>query len=489
MRTRVLLLVLAVGCQDPARPPTPVERTSIVEAPAPAAAPAATPAAATPLRPYAVRFARPCTEWASRHVAATDRHVFACDGAIYDRATGALIEVRRESLYPRGRVGAYTLWESLESWAVLRDDALVDGARVTLPHSVMMLTAAPDGRRAMATTAAGLATLDVVTRTATRLDAPECANASAAAITREGEVRCIVADEQETRLVEVGRPEPLAALGRVRDVAWDAARDRIFVVRAGRAGFLGSDGRELALRDTIDGLSVLDLSPGGDVLVTHAEGTAIWRLDGSDIHVETVYGRHVDNGAFAGDDIVLSHPAGALVWLHRGEPRERHLQPPDAPRGFVSMARAVDGDSATFRGESLIGRGPNDVAAFERRGTLIVVQHSDAIELARFADDASWARMVAERYLDRGAQRWAKHWRDESGRVVRGHTFIGGCERVHLDVLIRERGDVLERWIVNSDNGRRLDPILGAIPADAREIPEATSDRYEGDPSIGSVGG
>ena len=93
--------------------------------------------------------------------------------------------------------------------------------------------------------------------------------------------------------------------------------------------------------------------------------------------------------------------------------------------------------------------------------------------------------MVAARFVEPGEQRWAKHWRSDEGRVLRAHWYIGGCMREHVDVLVRERGDVLERWVVQSADGEGLDPILGPIPAAARDARLLGGDAYRGDPSIG----
>jgi hypothetical protein len=92
-----------------------------------------------------------------------------------------------------------------------------------------------------------------------------------------------------------------------------------------------------------------------------------------------------------------------------------------------------------------------------------------------------------ERYLDPGEQRWARFYRDGSGlRVVRGHVYIGGCERTHTSVMVREREDGIEIWTAHSGSPR-APRALPPIPSDARRVPGVVGDSYEGDPSIGAV--
>jgi hypothetical protein len=161
-----------------------------------------------------------------------------------------------------------------------------------------------------------------------------------------------------------------------------------------------------------------------------------------------------------------------------------------APAGFEPLAPDVDGDTRSFEGDgAVIGRDLADVAAFssESQGYAhIVVSRSDAAELARFADDDErWAHMVAARYVDRGDDRWARWWRDDEGtRTLRGHTYIGGCERTHIDYLVVERGPTLELWTTYTARGD-VDGVYGALPSRAREVAEQRAPAYPGDPSIG----
>lgn len=69
--------------------------------------------------------------------------------------------------------------------------------------------------------------------------------------------------------------------------------------------------------------------------------------------------------------------------------------------------------------------------------------------------------------------------------MVRGHTYIGGCERAHIDVLVRETEGGLEIWTAISGRRGAFETALGRIPRDARPVRAAENDRYEGDPSIG----
>ncbi len=261
-------------------------------------------------------------------------------------------------------------------------------------------------------------------------------------------------------------------------------------IAEGEARWLDGDGRVLATRSAPGHPFVLDTSGDGARLVSGDEGTELWRLEDGAIRTETVHPRRADDGVFAGPHIVLSLPPRTAVWLHRGEPGSlAELPPPEAPERFDRLEPDVDGDMPSFEGNgSIFGRDSVDVAAFDRRGsrfTMITVSRSDAGELARFEDDAAWARMAAARYVEPGARRWARRWRDEAGhRVVRGHSYIGGCERVHIDVRVVERDGVLERWMIYTADGE-VDDVVGPIPEDAVEIVEARSDDYPGDPSIG----
>lgn len=70
---------------------------------------------------------------------------------------------------------------------------------------------------------------------------------------------------------------------------------------------------------------------------------------------------------------------------------------------------------------------------------------------------------------------------------MRGHTWIGGCERTHVDVAVIEREDRLELWIAYTGERAEIDRILPAVPPGARRIDDGARDGYAGDPSIGRI--
>ena len=93
------------------------------------------------------------------------------------------------------------------------------------------------------------------------------------------------------------------------------------------------------------------------------------------------------------------------------------------------------------------------------------------------------------RHLDLGDQRSAKTWRDASGRrFARGHVYIGGCERAHVDVEVRERpGGGIEVWTATDGRRGTIADVLGPMPRDAHAVRAVRGDAYVGDPSIGAV--
>lgn len=471
MRSIAMLTVaLLSGCEEPAPPIVPdVERPA---APEPRPEP-------DPARPWTVRFVRACSEWSYATARADSRHIVACERAVYDRATGVLLRIAPAGHEHVGARGEWSYWSASEGVILA-----TEGARepIAIAGDLSPVEAAATGELI----AHGSGSYHRVRgATAELIGGSEICD-PAVAMRADGDVvQCLVRDDEGTTLRAVGQ-NTRVALPRLDDARWTGSH---WIAVGDRVYWIDEAGSIVHQRDAIEP-RLLDVSTDG-ALVSSDGRTEIWRLDGDGLAIEPVYARRSDEGAFAGDQIVLLLSSRNIVWLHRGEPRALpELPAPTPPRGFVALRPAVDDDSASWQGEAgTFNRGPNDVAAFsrERPWAHVVVSRSDALELSRFTDDAAWAAMAAARYLDDGSERWARHWRGEEGRVMRGHTYIGGCERTHIDVVVRERGEVLETWVVHSAHGRGFDSILGAMPDGSVEIREARSDDYRGDPSIGST--
>ena len=483
---------LVVACEEE---PEAVLRPEPPPASAPAASPPAPPPG--PAGPWAVRTVLSCSEWAGVDAFATATHVFGCDGAIFDRASGALIDARLRRGAPIARFGEGTVWRTGtydEPTLTFRDAQLRPRPAVAMPPGVSLDSAAAGGdlllRGDARYTDVAVYELDPTRGAARALEGSEvCAGARGLGRTPSG-VQCVVpcaedADRSCLRTVGVDGELPIPA---VHGVIWVGDEGR-FVARGvdGTARLMSSGGEVLATREGCQDVELRDVS-GDALLVAREDRAELWRVVDDALEVELVYGRRPSEGAFAGDEIVLAVSHG-LVWLHRGAPRALPTLPlPTPPDGFTALRSTADGESASFEGEGdTYPRGPNDVAAFVARGrfALVVVSRSEAVELSRFDDLEGWASAAAARYVDPGSQRWAKAWRGEAGREMRGHAYIGGCERTHIDVVVRERGPVLERWRVYTSDGEGGDAILGETPSHARSLASVRGDSYEGDPSIG----
>lgn len=475
-----LFVIAACGEERAAIEPTPeIELGS----PAPPADPAAEP----PPRPWTVRFVRACSVWAGAAAFATPRHVFGCDGAVFDRASGALLEARPGRPAPDAAAGDVALTLA-EDELVVRDGSLREIRRIPLPEG-----AQPRGRQlgraALALGAEDLYAIDVSAGSARRLEGGRaCRRALAIGWSASGAASCIVPCGSRSCLRTVGRSGEVE-LAPVHSARWLGSGRILAAGEDHVVRLLGDDGAVLASREATGDFEIRDVSSDA-ALVSRRDATELWRAAGGTLEVERVYARRADAASFAGEEIVLAASHG-LVWLHRGEPRALPELPAPRPPAEMRALRAdVDGEHASFEGHGeYLPRGPNDVAAFVRTGrrfTHAIVSRSDAFEMSRFAGEADWGRAVAARYLDPGSQRWAKIWRGEEGRVLRGHVYIGGCERTHIVVEVRERGELLERWMVYTGDGR-VDDVLGPIPADARIVDGVAGDSYEGDPSIGRL--
>lgn len=480
------VLVLAACGEEPAAiAPTP--DVELGSPPAQPVGPPAVPSAGPPARPWTARFVRACSVWAGADAFATPTHVFGCDGAVFDRESGALIEVQPGRPAPDTAVGDVTLTLA-EDELVVRDRSLRELGRIAL-----MEAARPEGRQlgraALALGAEELYAIDVSARSARRLEGGRaCRRALAIGWSASGAASCIVPCGSRSCLRTVGRAGEVE-LAPVHSARWLGSGRILAAGEDHIVRLLGDDGAVLASREATGDFEIRDVASDA-ALVSRRDTTELWRAAGGTLEVEQVYARRADAASFAGEEIVIAASHG-LVWLHRGEARALpELPAPRAPAGMRALRADVDGEHASFEGHGEhLPRGPNDVAAFVRTGrrfTHAIVSRSDALEMSRFAGETDWGRAVAARYLDPGSQRWAKIWRGEEGRVLRGHVYIGGCERTHIVVEVRERRDLLERWMVYTGDGR-VDDVLGPIPPDARIVEGVAGDSYEGDPSIGRL--
>jgi len=452
--------------------------------------------------PWTRRFARACTEWSGSTVLATDRHVFACDHAVFDRETGELVTVMPRTRFDGVAVNGGSLWRSFEEEGLLfLDHELQIVWRLPMPERPEGYAASPDGDRLLAF-GDSLAVIDLERRREARSPGAEaCDDAFAAGFTADGNIQCLVRCGEDSCLRTLGRAgsTPLPALS---DARWARTGRAIFAVDSRRAYWLELDGtvRERIELAGIREPQILDIAPSGErVLLGSSARTVILARDGDETHEEHVVEVGSTSGAFAGEDqVVVGTQTQDTLWLHRGEPQTLPTLPlPQLPDSFVQYRPTRAGVAMDFvNEEGSITRGLTDVAAFDDRDSSapVYVARSDASELARFTrDDTAWGRAAADRYLVLGAERWAVVARDAEGRrVLRGHAYIGGCERTHTDLLLREDRGVLERLIIYTGVEQRhrellVDRAVGPTPAGALRILNPDDSGYAGDPSIGPV--
>lgn len=409
--------------------------------PSVAAAPSG-PAAASlettaPLAPWGIARMRSCGWSGIFDLSVSDDRILACHGTVFSRADGRLIEQR-----PRG----------LEA-----DDEYV----------------APSS------------------------DAPACAGASLVG-RLGGRAACLVDDHL---FVEGGEGRRLALASDSRFVG-----DRLLVV----------DGEGLAIFDTIDRirrlpgerLAILDAT---DAVVLLADEQRVIRVELDTLTIETVLDHPAFLGVIAGDEILLISDR-ELLWLARGAHEPPPIRAIATPPGLVAMSAGDDdGAPVWIGGGGMMNRARDEVAAFVRIRPLaepdeeawmshfvelsspdtlqVTVAVSDASELADLDDD-TWARALARRFVPSGPGDDPRFARTTSGRVLWDHQYTGGCARVHVDLMVREVGGVLERWTVESGERpalrRRVAAILGPIPRDARRL--AVERTVPLDPSIARVG-
>jgi len=485
-RAAALLLLFALGCE---------EEASI--RPEPLAAPAAAAPAPAPLDPYRVRFVRPCPVWSGRPLLATTGYVMSC--ARHDAESGALIDVPDETDLPYDEVavGERSVEAAGTGGLILRDADRRSRRVASGTRFERAIAPSPDGARALVVGPDGLAELDLASAQLTPVAGSRaCGGASQVGYDAEGRAQCVVYADGAAALRTVGLEEA-APLASYRHLRWDPRGGRLLVFFTDDvARWLRSDGAVIAERPAEEA-RLLAIGPEGEALVeVEGERTERWTLQGDAIEVETLFPRPASAAAYAGSQIVLSLPTSTFVWLHRGPARRPPVGDLEPPEGFTRLAAGEEDGSPVWRSETggSWPREGSDVAAFVRRHVVVTVARTDRAELARFeADDAAWARVVAARFVEPGAERWATYWRDDEGRALRGHAYIGGCERTHVDVLARERGDAIELRVMHTglqqqDREALLRAGLGAVPADALPAPGVDGGGYPGDPSIGRVG-
>lgn len=487
-RAAALLLLFALGCE---------EKASI--RPEPLAAPAAAAPAPAPLAPYRVRFVRPCPVWSGRPLLATTGYVMSC--ARHDAESGALIDVPDETDLPYGEVavGERSVEAAGTGGLILRDADRRSRRVASGTRFERAIAPSPDGARALVVGPDGLAELDLASAQLRPVAGSRaCGGASEVGYDAEGRAQCVVYADGAAALRTVGLEEA-APLASYRHLRWDPRGGRLLVFFTDDvARWLRSDGAVIAERPAEEA-RLLAIGPEGEALVeVEGERTERWTLQGDAIEVETLFPRPASEAAFAGSQIVLSLRTPGVVWLHRGPARRAPDADVPAPEGFTPLEPAVDAGWPVWRSETggQWPRAANDVAAFVQRGGYVALRVASAerAELARFeADDAAWARVVAARFVEAGDERWATYWRDDEGRALRGHAYIGGCERTHVDVRVRERGDAIELRVMHTglqqqDREALLRAGLGAVPADALPAPGVDGGGYPGDPSIGRVG-
>lgn len=460
------------------------------------------------VRPWARRFARSCTEWGRRDVVATERHVFTCEGAAFERETGELVGVLPHDRFGGRAVSGGSVWRSFEHQALLfLDHELRVAARVPVDRSVHAVAGGLGGDRVLAI-GDSLHVVDVATRRVAPVEGSEvCDGALEFGFRADGRIQCMVPCEDGEECLRTIGESTAVRLPDVQFARWDAEGRSIFALGFEDAYWLGVDGTveaQVHLGETED-RRILGLAPSGRralVGLLRGRGESGGRVDmltrdAGEVRVEPLVEIGATEGAFVGEDqVVIGTLSSDLLWLHRGEPAVLPPTPlPVMPEGFAVRRPVMDGPVMTFGGEdgSMITRDLTDVAAFDAPELYVsvTVSRSDAAEFARFDDDTAWGRMVAARYLADGSERWAIVTRDGDQRVLRGHYFIGGCERTHTDVVVRERGAVLERLEVHTgtvqrNREARVERALGPVPEGTSLLdPEASG--YAGDPSVGRL--
>lgn len=494
--TVLLTLATLIGCDGDPEP-------RLAPEPEPGAGPAAAPAPEppSPPAPWTVRAIRSCSAWASATVLATEAHLFVCDGAVFDVGTTRLVRGGFDLGSRIAARGTRSAWTDPGAESVLLRDGAGGERRFEVGDSVMGPGAfSRDGRRLALRGDSALRVLDLETgEVAVPEGAERCAAATAVGFRADGSPQCITRREDRKVLVTLGRAEEVEVPDAYA-ARWIPERGQIVARSHEALSWITDEGAPVAERAADRQHGLLAVREDGSALVTtngDDRGSAAdrqgrverWWLEDGEVRTEVVYERAADRGAFVGDDEIALMVFENLVWLHRGPALELpELPEPQPPEGYERY-RATE--EHTFEGaRGTFARAPHDVAMFgatDPEGGLLRVSRSDAEELAGFEGLDAWARAVMSRYVEVGTDRWAKAWTDEDGaRVLRGHSYIGGCERTHIDVLVRERGQTLERWVALNGDPTRDGPFA-RIPDDAHDVEDGIVDRYAGDPSTGPL--
>jgi hypothetical protein len=482
MRRLVLALVLA-ACDGPTVP---------IDA-APVTVPTAPTETHEPLLPWGVRYARVCSMGSGSAGTTDGRHYFGCGrGSVTDLATGELLPLRIDDDLELVHAG-YTIWRVYRINDPATNDLIVrdGGLRVVAAISNLsewVVGPGPDGEVLVATETTLLA-LDLASMRLREVPGGRsCAWAEEVRL-RDGVVECV-----STEWIEV------AADGDV----WEERTTRVRTL----------DGRERIVDDTTEpGVRLVE----GVLWVVDADGTARTRAFGEHAQLDDVRDGEalvstedavlrVDllsldaelvasisgSAHFAGDEIVVAGGGGQMLVLARGASWTAPHLDAATPDGFTRLQPGfVDhwpvwvGDGSTY------DRRGGAIAAFHaERGRLpfVTVSSLDPRELARAGtNDALWGAMLGARHVGVGSDTSLRVFRDGEGRrVFRGHTYVGGCERSHFDVRVRELDGALELTIVVTARRERVTELLGEIPDDALAL-SPWYDAYDGDPSIGNL--
>ncbi|MFK7986243.1 MAG: hypothetical protein AB8I08_09440 [Sandaracinaceae bacterium] len=466
----------------------------------PPAAETEAPASADPAAsPWTVRVVRTCNVWTGSMLLGTQDRLFACSGAQFDAETTALLHSGGHRYPPRelASLGTLAAWTDPNEGYVAVDDGVGPPRRTTVEDEVEGGAFSPDGTRLAFGVLEGVRVLD---RAAGRVSTPEgaerCANTRQLGFDARGRVQCAVRSEEGGQdLVTLGSAS--VRLPNSQFVRWLPNGAGIVTRDDAAIAWRASNGSLLAEHAAPTEYTLLSVGSDGSALIaTEGDGrgeygsagrTERWWRDGSEVRTEVVYPHSAYSAVYVGDEIAL-RVFDDVIWLHRGAPFALPELPlPEAPEGYLVYETT---DAHTYEGErGTFARALNDVVMFGPRGegALLRVSRSDAAELARYTDLDGWARAAMARYLEPGNERWAKAFHDDDGnRVMRGHSYIGGCERAHVDVLVRERGTALERWRAYGSAPTTVGP-LGRIPDDAHDIEDGVPEGYAGDPSIGPL--
>ncbi len=475
MRALATALVLLAACGSP--PPSPPPQRTETRPKAPVAAPTSDqdePAA------WATRAIRTCPGGPWARPLATDTHVFACAGAIYDIATTRLTSASAERGMNLAATNNRIVWQDDRDGRLVVRDATQELARFRARDQLHGGVATPDGQRVMfVREAAGrarqpyLVELSSGAETVPR-DWRRCARAGSFGVRQDGAIQCIERrfgargePPDPGLLITLGEPGE-AEVGQLEDPAqWVPGRDVIVMRERGAIRWRTTAGEVIAERPSTDQHQVRGVRGDGSALVSVSRrevGTSTlerWWPEDGDVRTEPVWEGAVSDAIFAGDDVVVSRET-QIVWLGRGGTWETPLAPPvPTPEGYTPAV--ANGHWFAYDSGRRAPRGPEDVAMFFKDWrTLLRVSRTDAAELAGLGRLEDWARAAMTRYLETGTdpdERWARAWEDADGnRVLRGHAY-NRFDESHIDVVVRTRGEVLERYRASGHEPTSVDPF------------------------------